>query len=347
MPTREYERALSEHPDAKACLITRPNYYGMAGDLSVLVELCHDHGIPLLVDEAHGPHIHLHEAMPRSALSYGADMVVQSTHKTLGSLTGSSMLHIKGERIHPDRVQRMLAILQSTSPSYLLMASIDITATLMRLRGHDLVERAIRLSDKARERLSHVPGVRVLSRPVMDKCKLSVSMIELGLAGFELKNRLMDEHNARVELADFENVIAFVTYADTERDVDALVDAMIRVAEEARSERAAAGPSSRKRGDQARFTQHLFAPAERAMLPRQATLAAHELARLHDSPGRVCAEVVAPYPPGIPLLYPGEIIDQSHLEIIEEAISLGAVFRGLAAGPNGQLIVTVVKAGKS
>ncbi len=346
VPTSEYERTLFEHPDAKACLITRPNYYGMAGELSALVELCHTHGIPLLVDEAHGPHIHLHEAMPRSALSYGADMVVQSTHKTLGSFTGSSMLHIKGERIHPDRVQRMLAILQSTSPSYLLMASIDITATLMRLRGHDLIERAIRLSDKARGRLSRVSGVRVLSRPAMDRCKLSVSMIDLGLAGFELKNRLMDEHNTRVELADFENIIAFVTYADTEEDVDALVDAMIQVAEEARSERAV-GPSLRKRGDQARFTQHLFAPAERAMLPRRAALAAHELAMLHDSPGRVCAEVVAPYPPGIPLLYPGEIIDQSHLEIIEEAISLGAVFRGLAAGPNGELIVTVVKAGKS
>ena len=347
VPTSEYERALSEHPDAKACLITRPNYYGMAGDLAALVDLCHNHGIPLLVDEAHGPHIHLHEAMPRSALSYGADMVVQSTHKTLGSFTGSSMLHTKGERIHPDRVQRMLAILQSTSPSYLLMASIDITATLMRLRGHDLIEHAIRLSDRARERLSQAPGVRVLSRPVMDKCKLSVSMIELGLAGFELKNRLMDEHNARVELADFENIIAFVTYADTERDVDALVDAMLQVAEEARAERAANGPSLRKPGDQARFTEHLFAPAERAMLPRRATLAAHELSRLSDAPGRVCAEVVAPYPPGIPMLYPGEIIDQTHLEIIGEAMSLGAVFRGLATGPDGNLVVTVVKAGKN
>jgi len=181
----------------------------------------------------------------------------------------------------------------------------------------------------------------------MDKCKLSVSMIELGLAGFELKNRLMDEHNARVELADFENIIAFVTYADTERDVDALVDAMLQVAEEARAERAANGPSLRKPGDQARFTEHLFAPAERAMLPRRATLAAHELSRLSDAPGRVCAEVVAPYPPGIPMLYPGEIIDQTHLEIIGEAMSLGAVFRGLAPGPDGNLVVTVVKAGKN
>lgn len=340
-----YEQALTENPDAKACLITRPNYYGIAGDLAPLAEICHQRDIPLLVDEAHGPHIRFHEDLPAPALEYGADMVVQSTHKTLGSFTGSSMLHIKGPRIHPDRVQRMLAILQSTSPSYLLMASIDIAATIMRLRGPQLIDRALKLSDKARRRLDGILGIRVLWRPGMDTLRLTVSMIQLGLAGYDLKNRLMDECNVRIELADLENIVAFITYADSEENVDRLVDALLQIADEARSEMTG-NLGVRTSGNQAEFTRHLFAPAERACLPRQATLAPHELVEVKDAVGRVCAEVVAPYPPGIPLLYPGEIIDDLHLDIIEEALSLGAVFRGLSFGPDGQLIVTVVKDGK-
>lgn len=346
-----YEQALRKHPEAKACLITRPNYYGIAGDLAPLAEICHERNIPLLVDEAHGPHICFHEDLPTPALECGADMVVQSTHKTLGSFTGSSMLHIQGPRIHPDRVQRMLAILQSTSPSYLLMASIDIAATIMRLHGRELIERALRLSDRARSRLQGVPGVRVLYRPGMDRLRLTVSMIQLGLAGYDLKNRLMNEYNVRIELADLENIVAFITYADSEEKVDLLVNAILRIAEDARGGKGDFGASSgnarkparRRPGTQAEFTRSLFAPAERALLPRQATLAAHELVEVAGGVGRVCAEVVAPYPPGIPLLYPGEIIDSLHLEIIDEALSLGAVFRGLSFGPDGQLIVTVVK----
>ena len=353
-----YEQALREHPDARACLITRPNYYGIAGDLAPLAEICHERNIPLLVDEAHGPHICFHEDLPTPALEYGADMVVHSTHKTLGSFTGRSMLHIQGPRIHPDRVQRMLAILQSTSPSYLLMASIDIAATIMRLRGRELMERALKLSDRARSRLQGEPGVRVLYRPGMDRLRLTVSLIQLGLAGYDLKNLLIDEYNVRVELADLENVVAFITYADSEERVDLLVNAILRIAEEARGQggdrgEMSAAPGSpsgngtrlarRKPGTQAEFARSLFAPAERALLPRQATLAAHELVGGADGGGRVCAEVVAPYPPGIPLLYPGEIIDSLHLEIIYDALSLGAVFRGLSPGPDGQLTVTVVK----
>lgn len=360
-----YAQALEENPDAKACLITRPNYYGIAEDLAPLVKLCHDRDIPLLVDEAHGPHIHFHDDLPLSGLDCGADMVVQSTHKMLGSFTGSSMLHIKGERVHPDRVQRMLAILQSTSPSYILMTSLDIAATVVRIRGRELIDYAVKLSARARQRLASVPGVRVLSKPSMDTLKLTISLIDLGVAGYDLKNRLIDECNVRVELADLENVIAFVTYGDTEETIDNLVDAVIRIADEARREREAtgrcsctgadncsgAGASSRKlvrgaAGAQAVFTKHLFASAERALLPRQATLAAHELANIAEAAGRVCAEVVAPYPPGIPLLYPGEVIDEGHLVVIEEALSLGAAFRGLSFGSDGQLIVTVVKDGK-
>jgi arginine decarboxylase len=339
IPLEEYERALKEHPDAKACLITRPNYYGMAWDLKPLVKLCHDHGIPLLVDEAHGAHLHLHEDLPLSAVDMGADMVVQSTHKTLGSFTGSSMLHLVGNRIPPDRVQRMLAILQSTSPSYLLMTSLDIAATVVRMRGHQLMEKALELSARARKRLAEVEGVRVLDRPGMDRLKLTVSMVNRGIAGYELKSKLMDEYNVRVELADFENVVAFITYADTVETVDALVDAIKGL-----SEQGDRGVRARVHaGDQARFTSALFAPAERALLPRQATLAAHELIKVSQAEGRVCAEVVAPYPPGIPLLYPGEVIDSEHLDVIDTALSLGAAFRGLAAGSDGGLVVTVVK----
>ena len=144
----------------------------------------------------------------------GADMVVQSTHKTLGSFTGSSMLHLVGNRIPPDRVQRMLAILQSTSPSYLLMTSLDIAATVVRMRGHQLMEKALELSARARKRLAEVEGVRVLDRPGMDRLKLTVSMVNRG-SPVTRPRASSDEHNVRVEFADFENVVAFITYADT------------------------------------------------------------------------------------------------------------------------------------
>jgi arginine decarboxylase len=339
IPTEEYERALRENPDVKACLITRPNYYGIAWDLRPLAELCHAHDIPLLVDEAHGAHIHLHPALPQSAVDMGADMVVQSTHKMLGSFTGSSMLHTIGNRIPPDRVQRMLAILQSTSPSYLLMVSLDIAATVARMRGHVLMSKALELAAYARERLSGIDGLRVLDRPGMDSLKLTLSAVGIGLAGYELKARLMDEFNVRVELADFENVIAFITYADTKDTVDELVDAVLNLVGQGSREARARVHA----GDQAKFTRALFAPAERVLLPRQATLAAHELINLSQAEGRVCAEVVAPYPPGIPLLYPGEVIDRDHLDVIDHALQLGAVFRGLTTGSDGGLVVTVVR----
>jgi len=352
VPAHEYERAFEENPDAAACLITRPNYYGLVRDLTQLVEICHKRGKPLLVDEAHGPHICYHDDLPISAIEYGADMVVQSSHKTLGSFTGSSVLYTKGDIIDPKRVQRMLAVLQSTSPSYLLMVSLDIASTTMRLKGKELIDNVITLSNHARQRLAGVPGIRVLNVPGMDLFKLTVSMIDLGICGFDLKNRLIDQFNIRVELADMENIIAFITMGDTFENVDKLVDALIEIASHAQnSENCVPKKESHishkmlvrgKKGTQAEFAKLLFGSAQRAMLPRDAYMSDHDIIPLYESVGRTCAEVVAPYPPGIPLLYPGEIIDIEKIRIIEDALELGSVFRGVSFIDN-QLKVTVVK----
>lgn len=352
VPVSEYEKALEEHPDAATCLVTRPNYYGLVRDLAPLVEACHKRGKPLLVDEAHGPHICYHEALPLSAIDYGADMVVQSSHKTLGSFTGSSVLYTKGNLIDPKRVQRMLAVLQSTSPSYLLMVSLDIASTTMRLKGKELIDNVIVLSNHAKKRLAGVPGIRVLNVPGMDLFKLTVSMIDLGICGFDLKNRLIDEFNIRVELADMENIIAFITMGDTFENVDKLVDALISIAGHAQNaDNCTPKKESHishkmlvrgRKGTQAEFTKLLFAPAQRAMLPRDAYMSDHDSLPLYDAVGRTCAEVVAPYPPGIPLLYPGEVIDREKIRVIEDALELGAVFRGITS-VDGVLKVTVVK----
>ena len=177
IPLEEYERALKEHPDAKACLITRPNYYGMAWDLKPLVKLCHDHGIPLLVDEAHGAHLHLHEDLPLSAVDMGADMVVQSTHKNLGSLTQTSMLHLVGNRIPPDRVSACWRYsVHQPSPAD---DSLDIAATVVRC-AYQLGEGLGCLPANASR--SRCPRS---DRPGMDRLKLTVSMVNRG--SYELR----------------------------------------------------------------------------------------------------------------------------------------------------------------
>ena len=351
VPSEAYEDALKEHPDAVCCLVTRPNYYGLARDIGPLVESCHKRGIPLLVDEAHGPHMKYHDDLPKSALDYGADMVVQSSHKTLGSFTGSSVLFTKGDLIDPKRVQKMLAILQSTSPSYLLMVSLDVASTIMRQKGKEIIDNVIFLTRYAKEKLSRNKNIRVLDVDGMDVFKFTVSMIDLGITGFELKNRLIDEFNIRIELADMENIIAFVTGADTIETMDALVNALEQIANTVvvtdthLSEETALSTAKHLikgvRGTQGTFTKHLLAEAHRVMLPRDAYVSDQESIPLKEAIGRVCAEVVAPYPPGIPLLYPGEAIDESKLAVIEEALTLGTVFRGIV--DDDGLKVTVVK----
>ncbi|MEO0968612.1 MAG: aminotransferase class I/II-fold pyridoxal phosphate-dependent enzyme, partial [Cyanobacteria bacterium J06639_18] len=159
------EVALKQHPDAKAVMVVYPTYYGTCGDITAIANLTHKYNVPLLVDEAHGAHFAFHPELPISALAAGADLSVQSIHKTLGAMTQASMLHVRGNKIDIERISRSLQLVQSTSPNYLLMASLDAARQQMAVDGKELMSRTLQLAREARSRISKIPGLSVLEKP--------------------------------------------------------------------------------------------------------------------------------------------------------------------------------------
>jgi arginine decarboxylase len=224
----EVARALEENPRAKAVLIVSPTYFGGAADSEKIAALCRARGVPLLVDEAHGPHLHFHPDLPASALSAGADMVVQSTHKIISGMTQASLLHIKGPRVDRARARKALELIQSTSPSYVLMASLDAARRQMALSGETLLGQAIELAEEGRRRLSDIPGLRVFGRERrgrpelfdLDVTKLTVNVTGLGMTGFEAKRRLNEEHSIQAEMATLHNVLLIVTIGNRMEDIE-------------------------------------------------------------------------------------------------------------------------------
>jgi len=310
VPAWKVSRALEEHPEAAAVLAVRPNFYGVAGDLAGLIKAVHAAGRPLLVDEAHGAHLRFHPELPPDAMREGADASVQSTHKLGGSLTQSSMLHLRGGLIDAGRVAGALRLLQTTSPSYLLMASLDLARRQMAVLGKSLLERAVVLAREARERLSLIEGLRVLGvedlpgdSVRLDPTKLVVSVRGLGLTGFQVNRLLAEKYNVYVEMADFSNIVAFVSIGTTREDCLMLVDALAEIAAADKLPGGFALPE---------------APAgfKKRMRPRDAWFSRTESVPLPEAGGRICAETVAVYPPGIPALNPGEEITPEVLEYL-------------------------------
>lgn len=184
--------ALQQHPDAKAVMMVYPTYYGVCGNVEAIASLAHQYNIPLLVDEAHGPHFAFHPELPTPALAAGADLTVQSIHKVLAAMTQASMLHVQGSRVDRDRVSKSLQLLQSTSPSYLLLASLDAARQQMAIQGRQLMARTLQLADSAKNRINQIPGLSVLQPAkttpgfiALDRTRLTVTVSGLGLTGFE------------------------------------------------------------------------------------------------------------------------------------------------------------------
>lgn len=303
VPTKEICRLLEENNDAAAVLVVRPNYYGVAGDLAGVVRAACAADRPVLVDEAHGAHLRFHPGLPGDAMAAGADAAVQSTHKLGGSLTQSSMLHLQGRRIDADGVAAALRLLQSTSPSYILMASLDLARRQMALQGKDLLERALDLARWLRKRLSRVRGLDILTGDHLpggpcglDPCKLVISVERLGLTGYQVYKLLAERYNVFLEMADFANVVAAVSIGTAREDCEALASALEDIA--------AASGGSRVRAQLPRVPVGY----KKRMKPRDAWFSPAERVPLAEARGRICAETVAVYPPGIPAVNPGEEI---------------------------------------
>lgn len=329
------QRAFAAHPACKALFLVSPSYYGLSSDLARIAEICHAHGALLLVDEAHGGHVYFHEGLPAGALAAGADICVQSMHKVTGALTQSSVLHVKSHGIGEDilaRVADNLRLVQSTSPSYLLMASLDCARYELAAGGKGMAQRALALAARARSAVGEIPGFRCMDEKVtgmsgiaaVDGTRLVISARELGITGFALEELLFEKYAVHVELADYENVLAIVTYANEREDVDRLVHACADIG------RVYAGKNGGKSAGRDVFPP--FPPLPRqAVTPRQAYFAKVRETAWHDAAGRISAQLIAPYPPGIPVVYPGEEISREVWAYIECFRKCGRHIHGLEA----------------
>ncbi|MEH2148720.1 aminotransferase class I/II-fold pyridoxal phosphate-dependent enzyme [Nostoc sp.] len=330
------QSALQQHPDAKAVLTVYPTYYGVCGDLSAIANITHQYNIPLLVDEAHGAHFIFHPKLPTPALAAGADLTVQSIHKVLGAMTQASMLHIQGNRIDCDRISKALQLVQSTSPSYLLLASLDAARQQMALHGKMLMSRTLQLANEARTKINQIPRLSVLQIPsplyqgglrgslgfvALDETRLTVTVSGLGLTGFEADEILDEKFAVTAEFASLQHLTFIISLGNTLADIEQLVQGFTTLAKEHRRTNL---------NVKSHIWQNLFTTQCHALCcsPREAFFAVSEILPLTQTNNRICAEIVCPYPPGIPVLMPGEVITKSVLEYLQQIQAMGGFISG-------------------
>ena len=304
-------RALSNNTDALAVLITYPNYYGFCTDIKAIADIVHRYGKILLVDEAHGAHFTFNKNLPVTALEAGADMVVQSVHKTLPSFTQSSILHVGSDRIDTGSVEAALRLIETSSPSYLLMASLDLAREEM--EDHpEILDKAVDLSYMARDRLAGAGNIRVIGRDIIGKCgiadidptKLVVNVRGLNMTGRKVEEVLRDRYNIQVELSDMYNILAMITTGDSEGDIIKLTDAILQL--------------KKDKEDQAISLSFDYKAPEMVFSPREAYFMKKSRVLLKDSTGRTAGDFIIPYPPGIPYVVPGELITEDTCQKLSE-----------------------------
>jgi arginine decarboxylase len=318
------EKALHEHPDAKGLLVINPTYFGIAADLRKIVEIAHSYSVPVLVDEAHGVHIHFHDELPLSAMQAGADMAATSVHKLGGSLTQSSVLNMKEGLVSKNRVQTILSMLTTTSTSYLLLASLDTARKQLAIEGGKMISETIKLAERTRARINEINGITCVGKEIIhsgatfsyDPTKLIISVKELGLTGYEVE-RALREHNIEVELSDLYNILCIITPGDNEEDCDALISTLIEI-------------SCQSICSESKQHIDVILPEMPvlALSPREAFYANSEVVPFEESAGRIIAEFVMVYPPGIPIFIPGEIISEENILYIHKNQEAGLPVQG-------------------
>lgn len=363
------QAALEQHPDAKAVFMVYPTYYGVCGDVKAIASLAHQYNIPLLVDEAHGAHFAFHPQLPTPALAGGADLSVQSIHKTLGAFTQASMLHIQGDRIDGDwarntlreRISKTLQLVQSTSPSYLLLASLDAARQQMAVHGKELMSRTLQLADEARTRISQIPGLSVLEIPhslpyqgedtcvqgfpplskvslglcgspgfvALDRTRLTVIVSGLGLTGFVAEEILDQQLGVTAEFASLQHLTFIISLGNTQEDIEQLVQAFTKLAMTSPPNSETPLAIGEQKGKVLWDNLPIMGDSMH-ISPREAFFAATETLPIQQTTERICAEIVCPYPPGIPVLMPGEIITDSALEYLQHIQFMGGFISGCA-----------------
>ncbi len=322
MRTEAVRRAVAENPDAKAILVNNPTYYGICSDLAEIVRIAHGAGMLCIADEAHGTHFYFGEGMPVSAMKAGADMAAVSMHKSGGSLTQSSMLLI-GSAMQEGYVRQIINLTQTTSASYLLLSSLDISRRNLALRGRESFSSVVELARYARSEINEIGDYYAFGRELVngdsifdfDETKLSVNTLDVGLAGIEVYDLLRDEYDIQIEFGDLGNILAYLSIGDRERDIERLVSALSEIRRLYKKSKAGL------------MKQEYIEPIV-AMSPQDAFYAEKTSLPLRQTEGRVCREFVMCYPPGIPILAPGERITRRILDYIEYAKAKGCQMTG-------------------
>ncbi|UVI32243.1 aminotransferase class I/II-fold pyridoxal phosphate-dependent enzyme [Paenibacillus spongiae] len=323
--TRSVKRALDRHPDAKAVLVINPTYFGICANLKEIVDLVHSYDIPVLVDEAHGVLIHFHEKLPMSAMQAGADMAATSVHKLGGSMTQSSVLNVRKGRVNPHRIQTIISMLTTTSTSYILLASLDTSRRNLALNGHDIAEQTIALAQLARNEINTIPGLSCVGEEILgdeatydiDPTKLTIHVRHLGITGYETENWLRDNYNIEVELSDMYNILCLVTPGDTRDSIDKLLAGLRDLAQ-----------THHKVNEAKELVVKIPEIPQLSLTPRDAFYAETEIVPFKESAGRIIAEFIYVYPPGIPILLPGEVISQQNIDYIIDHVEIGLPVKG-------------------
>ncbi len=369
MKVSQVEQAIRENPDAVAVFVNNPTYYGICSDLKTIVKLAHEQDMKVLVDEAHGTHFYFGENLPISAMAAGADMASVSMHKSGGSLTQSSFLLI-GEGVKEGHVRQIINLTQTTSGSYLLLSSLDISRRNLALRGKEAFGKVVALADYAREEINKIGGYYAFSKELVngssifdfDTTKLSIHTLELGLAGIEVYDILRDEYDIQIEFGDIGNILAYLSIGDRKQEVERLVSALAEVKRRYQKDKtgmltqeyidprvvttpqesfyaekkqeverlvsALAEVKRRYQKDKTGMLTQEYIDPRVVTTPQESFYAEKESLPLRDTVGRVCSEFVMCYPPGIPILAPGEEITKEILDYIIYAKEKGCSMTG-------------------
>jgi len=305
----EIRNQLDANPDVKAVFVLNPTYFGYVSDLKEIANLCHDRGVLLLTDEAHGAHFPFHQDMPPSAMASGADMSCISIHKTGGALTQASVLVVNTDRIDVSRVKQVVNILQSTSVSYLLMGSLDGARYNLVKNGGAQLAKAVTLSNEARAALSQIVGVSVVDeKSFYDPTKLVINVSGLSLTGFQVYELLWRDYDIQLELCETNHVLAIISLGDCERGIERLVQAIEEIAQKY--------PGNEDESNL--LLQPVLQEVKVCMSPRDAYFSDKELVSFEAATGRIAGESIMAYPPGIPIVSPGELVTAEIIRILKD-----------------------------
>ncbi|XP_010669700.3 uncharacterized protein LOC104886869 [Beta vulgaris subsp. vulgaris] len=324
----EVEKAIKEleleGKKPAAVFITSPTYHGICSNVKDISTLCHSRDIPLIVDEAHGAHFGFHPQLPISALQQGADVVVQSTHKVLMSLTQSSMLHVsRSLLVDKEKISRCLQILHSTSPSFLLLASLDATTAELKQKPELVFDNAIQLAREAKAKLKQIPGITVLNSPNVDPLRVTVGVHDLGVSGYEARDFLYKDQKVLPVLTGYRAITFLFTPGSCREHVDRLVAGFKHLSLSFFS-------CKRKMQEVNRATLKPFVDIDMKLTPKEAFFADKRKVDIKDTVGKICGELICPYPPGIPVMIPGEVISEKALDILLQAKANGAKISGVS-----------------